>query len=80
MSNLATRLAALEKATGAGKHESTGTIEHHMPGGSKDPSATPCDLRKDLDHGPECVFKVALRTNDGVRLMRIYGFDLANLD
>ena len=80
MSNLGTRLAALEKAPGAGKQESTGTIEHHMPGGSKDPSATRCDLREGPDHGPECVFKVAMRTSDGVRFMRIYGFDPAKLD
>jgi len=80
MSNLATRLAALEKATGAGKHEPKGTIEYHMPGGSSDPSATRCDLREGPDHGPECVFKVAMRTSDGVRFMRIYGFDPAKLD
>ena len=78
MPNLAARLRAIEKATGAGL--STGTIEYHMPGGSRDPAVTPCDLRKRSDHGPNCVFKVAMRTHDGVRFMRIYGFDTANLD
>ena len=80
MSNLATRLTALEKVIGAGKDSSTGTIEYHMPGGSSDPSATTCDLRKNPEHGPECVFKVAMRTSDGVCFMRIYGFDPADLD
>ena len=78
MSNQAARLRALEKATGADK--SAGTMEYHMPGGSRDPSATTCDLRERPDHGPKCVFKVAMRTNDGVRFMRIYGFDAAKLD
>jgi hypothetical protein len=50
-----------------------------MPGGSSDPSATPCDLRGRPEHGPQCVFKIAMRTNDGVRFMRIYGFNPADL-
>jgi hypothetical protein len=76
--SLASRLASVEKATGADKPG--GTLEYHMPGGSSDPSATRCDLRGRPEHGPQCVFKVAMRTNDGVRFMRIYGFDPAGVD
>jgi hypothetical protein len=51
-----------------------------MPNGSDDPDAVACDLRERPDHGPKCVFTIAMHTNDGVRFMRIYGFDPAGLD
>jgi hypothetical protein len=78
VANFASRLAALEKAAGVGA--TPGTLEYHMTDGSDDPEAVVCDLREKPDHGPKCVYKVAMHTNDGVRFMRIYGFDPAGLD
>jgi hypothetical protein len=80
MTRLLARLTALERATGVGGQTTPGTLEYHMPDGSSDPTAMPCDKRDNPEHGPECVFKIAMRTDDGVRFMRIYGFDPAGLD
>jgi hypothetical protein len=80
MTRLLARLIALEKATGISGHETPGTLEYHMLNGSDDPEAVACDKRDDPEHGPDCVFKIATRTNNGVRFMRIYGFDPAGLD
>lgn len=52
----------------------------YVVNGSDDPEAVACDKRDDPEHGPECVYKVAMKTNDGVRFMRIVGFDPAALD
>jgi hypothetical protein len=80
MSGLTRRLAALEKAVGVDGHETPGTLEYHMPDGSSDPNAIPCDKRHEPEHGPGCVYTVAMRSNNGVRFMRIVGFDPAGLD
>jgi hypothetical protein len=80
MTRLLARLTAVEKATGISGHETPGTLEYHMLNGSDDPEAIACDKRSDPEHGPECVYKVAMKTNDGVRFMRIVGFDPSGLD
>jgi len=80
MAQFASRLAALEKAAGVGSFAKSGTLEYHMSNGSNDPRVFVCDKRADPDHGPDCVYRVAMHTNDGTRFMRIYGFDPAALD
>jgi len=80
VANFASMLAALEKAAGVSRADTPGTVEWHARNGSDDPEAVACDLRENPEHGPDCVYKVAMHTNDGVRFMRIVGFDPASLD